>query len=952
MKCNNCGHELIPGKNFCTKCGAAVPRQNNETQSTPTETIIRCPNCGKALKDGQKFCTGCGTNVAQAAKQASEKGFIGDTLRAAGNVIASGARTIANAVTGNSTERRENEPSSMRDETRNSEVRTIREDNRQRDRRNTEPFNGTVDVVQGKAIWNIQPGEVARKLKQSELAEIEKFKGVIVDEGCTAIVLADGILVATLSSGNYQFYNSYEEERAAIKQELEKAEKELNETDRKAREEKKKNDPTFRELGILGEIGRGLRWCSRLVFGEKRNERKEKVQKRKTEFARAIVRATTPPALSVYLMSERYITMLFSSETDQNGNLAFKPYIIPTRIFDVEIGVSLQLKLTDIHAVATNYLADRSSLTTANLQQMLTGSIEGQIRNAIRNLDYQQTGLPIEVIDSLKTQIQEIINSQLHGIECAQILQITDSNADFERFRSVERELYCTERELDYLHRTGEFRNRLAIETNEQEIQEAKSEEELRYALLQINKDQKLHDDELEQFVMLLNAQKNIREAKSDEDERQAYIDIKKSGLVKDEELEILQDSIAKNKIQRESITEVMRIQNQLSIGAACVRAEWALDDMMQDHNWEREDLKRRREWGIADEERERQWQIADEKMQREILQAKHANELVDVDLDTSRKLNDHDFNERKREDNYNFEKEERQKNADFDHEQRKRDADWEMRQRDAQMRREDEQTQFIRERQKKFDDAEILERTQRGAMEMMQAMQEGDLNMVKESNRSAENIHAMSTQAMINNDNVEATMSAEALMAKRASQLDEGGQIAFAQALGSGKENELLEKQQREQLALYQQMLQMQHTQDDRVQERMIQMAEMIKSGMISTAGANIANQQIMFNQQQQFQQQRFEDIKGMKNEYRENAIHQQSRMDANNQMTMDSMAKVNAAAAGNIYTQNTNANINIQQPEGVTTQFSTIQSKQCPSCGEINDADENFCGNCGKRL
>ena len=38
--------------------------------------------------------------------------------------------------------------------------------------------------------------------------------------------------------------------------------------------DKKKNNPTFRELGILGEIGRGLRWCSRLIFGEKRNERK------------------------------------------------------------------------------------------------------------------------------------------------------------------------------------------------------------------------------------------------------------------------------------------------------------------------------------------------------------------------------------------------------------------------------------------------------------------------------------------------------------------------------------------------------------------------------------------------------------------------------------------------------------------------------------------------------
>lgn len=952
MKCTNCGHELIPGKRFCTQCGTAAPRQDNEFQSTPTETVFQCPNCGKALKAKQKFCTGCGANVAQSAMQTGEKGFIGDAVRAVGNAISSGVRTVVDAVSNYSAERRENESGAMRDETRNREVNTIREANRQRDRRNTELFNGTVDIVQGKAIWNIQPGEVARRLKQSELAEIEKFKGVIVDEGCTAIILADGILVATLSSGNYQFYQSYEEEQAAIRRELEKAEKELDEKERKVREDKKKNNPTFRELGILGEVGRGLRWCSRLIFGEKRNEKKEKVQRRKTEFARAIVRSTTPPALSVYLISERYITMLFSCETDQNGNLAFKPYKIPTRIFDVEIGVSLQLKITDIHAVATNYLADHSVLTVSNLQQILSSGIEWQIRNTIRNLDYQQSGLPVEVLDTLKIQIQQFINSRLHGIECAQILQITDSNADFERFRSIERELYCTERELDYLHRTGEFRNRLAIETNDQEIQEARSEEELRNALIQINKDQKLHDDELEQFVLLLNAQKRIREAKSEEDERQAYIEIKKSSLAKDEELEVLQDSLAQNKIKRESITEIMRIQNQLSIGSACVRAEWALDDMMQDHNWEREDLKRRREWGIADEERERKWRIADEELQREFSQAVHINKLTDVDLDTLGKLNDQKFNERKREDDYDFEKEERKRNADLDHKERQFEADWKMVERDAQMRREEEEAQFIRKRQEKFDDVEILERTQRGAMEMMQTMQEGDLNLVKESNRSAENIHAMSTQAMINSDNVEASMSAEAIMAKRAAQLTSEGQITLAQALGCGKEKDLLEKQQKEQLALYQQMLDMQQIRDEQSQMRMMQMAEMMQKGMISVADANIANQQTLFSQQQQFQQQRFEDVKGMKNEYRENAMHQQSRMDTNSQLAMDSMAKVNAAAAGNLYTQNTNANINIQQPEEITTQFSTIQGRHCPSCGTIISADENFCGECGCRL
>lgn len=35
-----------------------------------------------------------------------------------------------------------------------------------------------VDVVRGKAIWNIQPGQIARRISESEFAEIEKLKGV------------------------------------------------------------------------------------------------------------------------------------------------------------------------------------------------------------------------------------------------------------------------------------------------------------------------------------------------------------------------------------------------------------------------------------------------------------------------------------------------------------------------------------------------------------------------------------------------------------------------------------------------------------------------------------------------------------------------------------------------------------------------------------------------------
>lgn len=86
------------------------------------------------------------------------------------------------------------------------------------------------------------------------------------------------------------------------------------------------------------------------------------------------------------------------------------------------------------------------------------------------------------------------------------VLNITDNNADFERFRQVERELYNTERELDFMHRTGEFRNRMETEANTQQIASAQTAEQLRHALAGVNKDQLLHDDELEEFVLLLKA--------------------------------------------------------------------------------------------------------------------------------------------------------------------------------------------------------------------------------------------------------------------------------------------------------------------------------------------------------------------------------------------------------------------------------------------------------------
>ena len=814
-----------------------------------------------------------------------------------------------------------------------------------------------LNVVRNKAIWGMQPGQIARRITERELDSVTGLNGFIIQEGCEAMIFVNGNLVANMEAGAY---NVPQRSEQLLKQEFDKlyAEMEKQDKEKRAAADANKKPQTVAERGgLLGIAGGFLRRGWEFVFGatpakkEKTNrDNEERVRRLKAEVEKALKVKNPEPVMSIILVSKRNISLSFGGVNTDNG-IDYQPYTIPVGIFNVEMGVMLQLKVTNVSEFATNYLADKNSSTTNDFFNVLNTTIENCLRQNLRNVDYQREGLALAMVENLKLQITNIINQQLFGIECAQVLQITDSNADFERFRSVERELYCTEKELDYLQRTGEFRNRLAIETNKQTIQQATNDEDLRYALQQINKDQMLHDDELEAFVLMLNAQKRIREAKSDEDERQAYIDLKKSGLVKDEELEVLKDALEQNKIQRESITEVLRIQNMHTVDDARLKAEWALDDMKQDHDWEREDLARRRNWGIEDEERERQWQVEDQELQRslnqDIMRAQHENQMTDVELDTARKMDDYQFN-----------KDERQQDADFNRAQRQRDADWEQTQREEQMRRENEETDYTRARQDKFDDAELARRSMDDKLRMMQAMEEADLNKLKEQNRSEEEKARTAAEVQMNKDNVEANMDAAAIAAKQIAQLQGEGQVALSQALGSGKVNELLQKQMEENETKSKDEVDrmMKMTADN--QKQMMEMVKMMQQGMMGIAGANMANQQ-----------QRYDDAVAMKNEYRENAKHQQSRMDANQEQALNYTTRAHqtdsqsfAQAMGGVPggfqqmqqpVQQQYAQQPVQQPiQQQPVQQAAPAGKFCPSCGTQNPADEMFCGECGSKL
>lgn len=441
--CKKCGAMLQPGMKFCTKCGQPIDLQPQAPTQPQGVSKPQRPQPLKAMAPQQPMkpqpmrpqAPGMPPKPMQPQRpvmpQAPQSPQAPQTPQASKGMFTNAVRSVANAMTGGALNRQiaeeqrravnqqANESQSEIRDARNAQqqaeqaqIAAEREAERSRDRRSMEAVDG-VDVVRGRTIWNIQPGEIARKISERELDEIEKLKGIIVQEGCTAIIFANGELVSTLSAGAYLFYKSVEEEQAAIKNAVEKAEKDMAEAEKRERDRKRQAEPTFRQLGIVGEVGRGFNWLGRIIFGEKKGEQKEKAKKRQLDYARILARITQAPILSVYIVSNRFITLTFGGAMNENGELAFQPYTIPMGIHDVQIGVSLQMSISDIHTFATNYLTDRNSVTTRELQQLLNGTVETLLRQELRNQNYESAGLTAETVNVLKEKIRQTINQQV-----------------------------------------------------------------------------------------------------------------------------------------------------------------------------------------------------------------------------------------------------------------------------------------------------------------------------------------------------------------------------------------------------------------------------------------------------------------------------------------------------------------------------------------------------------
>lgn len=335
-------------------------------------------------------------------------------------------------------------------------------------------------TVKNKALWAIQPGEIARRISEVDFVNLSTVSGIIVQPGVTALVYIDGIETAQINSGIYNFVEDNE-----IKAEM---------------------DRKVEFSGVTGFASKVWRGIVRIVTGQKVNE-PESINSSKRTVSEIISRLNANSVISVYLKRNTNFPVFFGSVDTPDGKKTFVPMKIRTRILDAEVGVQMFLKVDNFHAFIEKYLLEKKSASFIDVQNDLSVYVRSILQEELRNEDIDDYGISQAAKDRISAKLVGI-SQYADGVSFVRIAEITCGSEEFDRFRKLTQELWCSEKELDFLHRTNEFKNRLARENNERVISEARNEFELKEGLRSVNRDQLLSDDEFEAFATALALKK------------------------------------------------------------------------------------------------------------------------------------------------------------------------------------------------------------------------------------------------------------------------------------------------------------------------------------------------------------------------------------------------------------------------------------------------------------
>ena len=526
---------------------------------------MKCQNCNSELLEGAKFCTTCGTPVA---------------AQPAGGVCGKcGARLLPGAKFCTTC----GAPAAAAPESAPAPEAQAAE-------------GGELAAVKQKIFWNIQKGEVACRVNESEFIRYDSAQGLIVNDGTTAYIKANGKVLAEIHGGIYDFVDPDELERIL----------------------------ESRRGGAAGALAGGGRFLINALLGRRVKDKFDKSgdPERQRSLDAVIESMKRHEAFSLTLKLDKSFSLVFGSGTAEEM-AEFKPMTVRTKLLDLQMGLRAIFRISDFDRFAEYFLTDERVATTLKIAGKLQPTIQNAVQAVMQDREVEGTSIPADVVELITAKIVAA-GDQFYGLTLERVAEVAASNEDLERLRSLSRELYLSEQELDFLRRTNDFRNRLATETNGQAIADARSDLQLYQGLQEVNKDRLLADDELDKFYTVLSREKRIRDAQSEDEVEAALSDIEKTGLLREEDVENLRIDITERRYQRGQVIKLMQLKDEIEFEKVRTAGEGqiAVETMRQGLELQELTLAhRRREDEYSDDRRakEREQMRADREAELEL---------------------------------------------------------------------------------------------------------------------------------------------------------------------------------------------------------------------------------------------------------------------------------------------------------------------------------------------
>ncbi len=468
---------------------------------------MKCPYCNAELREGAKFCAKCGQKISQPAVCIS----CGAELRAGAKFCGKCGTRQAPAT-----------------ESPVAPQQAPATDLKQTDNRPAD-----MNMTNGRIYWNVQPGQVARIIREDEFETYSKIKGVIVPEGTTAYIRANGKIIASISGGAYDFVGNPPENVSALR--------------------------------------RGWQFLCNLFSSKKKTEKvlSEEEQLYLNQQQAILENAKKGASFAIIIVLNKAFPLLIGAKQasiDDYKN--FVPMRIQTRFLEMNVGVNVYLKVADPEQFIVHYLTDKQQLNSAYIVDEIADLVRVTLQDALYDTELSTNRIPAELHVMLKDRINAVAQEAFFGLNVVRIVEISAESKDLERFTKLSQELYLSEKELDFLHRTNDFKNRLADAVNAQQLHEAATETELRARLNEINRnrhnEELLNADELRKFEHLLNNERILREAASDSERDLALMEIASTGLVRKEELNALCHQLTTNQFQRGATLRMMQLNDAI----------------------------------------------------------------------------------------------------------------------------------------------------------------------------------------------------------------------------------------------------------------------------------------------------------------------------------------------------------------------------------------------------